>query len=249
MLARFAVVGVVAVAGSVASAAPISYGNLTGTTVSYLGITEDQSTENPALQIPLFGAPTISGNSMRFSPTSFGANSVNGVPDITDGTLTTTIQSTAGNFIPTIQFSESGDYTLLGSGTANTRVWVGLAYFVDVLEVNGAPVTVPTLSGSGVFAPLSGDYNLVNPGPTFLGLWTGGANIDVSAHLAANNISGQATRVRVTVDNQLVAVSEAGTVAFIKKKEIGGVAITVIPSPASLALVGLGGLVAARRRR
>jgi hypothetical protein len=55
--------------------------------------------------------------------------------------------------------------------------------------------------------------------------------------------------VRVVIDNQLVAVSEAGTVAFIKKKEIGGVAITVVPSPASLALVGLGGLVAARRRR
>jgi hypothetical protein len=249
MLARFAFVGVAVAAGSVAQAAPINYGNLTGTTVSYLGITEDQSTENPALQIPLFGAPTISGNSLRFSPTSFGASSVNGTPDITDGTLTTTIVASAGNFIPTIQFSESGDYSLLGTGTAATRVWVGLAFFVDVLEVNGAPATVPTLSGNGIFSPLSGDFNLVNPGPTFLGLWNGGANIDVNAHLAANGITGQATRVRVVIDNQLVAVSEAGTVAFIKKKEIGGVAITVVPSPASLALVGLGGLVAARRRR
>lgn len=249
MLARIAVLGLIATAGSQALAAPISYGNLAGTTVSYTGITEDQTTENPLLQIPLFGTPTISGNSLRFSPTSFGANSVNGIADVTDGTLRTTIVANPGNFIPTIQFNESGDYSLLGSGTAATMVRVGLAFFVDVLEVNGAPVSVPTLSGNGVFNPLTGTFTLANPGATFLGLWTGGANIDVNAHLAANGFAPQATKVRIVIDNQLVALSEAGTISYIKKKEIGGVAITVVPSPASLALLGLGGLVAGRRRR
>lgn len=249
MIARIVVVGLLAAAGSQALAAPISYGNLAGTTVTYVGISEDQTTENPLLQIPLFGTPTISGNSLRFSPTSFGATSVNGAPDITDGTLGTTIVANPGNFIPAIQFNESGDYSLLGAGTSATRVRVGLAFFVDVLEVNGVAATVPTLSGTGTFNPLSGSFDLVSPGPTFLGLWNGGANINVNAHLAANGFTGQATKVRVVIDNQLVAESELGTISYIKKKEIGGVAITVVPAPASLALVGLGGLIAGRRRR
>jgi hypothetical protein len=82
-----------------------------------------------------------------------------------------------------------------------------------------------------------------------LGLWNGGANININAHLAANGFTGQATKVRVVIDNQLIAESELGTISYIKKKEIGGVAITVVPAPASLALVGLGGLVVGRRRR
>lgn len=249
MLARFAVATLVVTAGSNALAAPISYGNLAGTTVTYLNITEDQTTENPLAQVPLFGTPTVSANSLRFSPASFGATSVNGAADITDGTLTTVIQANAGNFIPQIQFNESGDYSLIGSGTAATRVWVGLSFFVDVLEINGVAATVPTLAGTGSFSPLSGSFDLVNPGQTFLGIWNGGANINVAGYLASLGISGQATRVSVTIDNQLLATSEAGTVSFIKKKEIGGVAITVVPAPASLALLGVGGLVAGRRRR
>jgi hypothetical protein len=66
--------------------APINYGNFMGNTVMYTQVTED--TNSPGDSPPLFGAPTVSGNSLDFNPVGFDANSTGGSgPDITDGQL------------------------------------------------------------------------------------------------------------------------------------------------------------------
>lgn len=65
-----------------------------------------------------------------------------------------------------------------------------------------------------------------------------------------SNASPAWQRIHVVVDNDLIAISGAGGVAFIEKKVFGsGVSITIVPTPGSMALVAAGGLLAFRRRR
>jgi hypothetical protein len=52
------------------------------------------------------------------------------------------------------------------------------------------------------------------------------------------------------LSNELISIASAGSTASIAKKVVGGgVAVTFIPEPATLALLGMGALVAVRRRR
>jgi hypothetical protein len=238
----------VALAGAAGSAlaTPINYGDFSGTTVTYFQVTEDSATD----PTPLFGTPSIFGDSLNFNPVSFGSTASNGSSDSTDGTLTTLIQAAPGFGIPTIQFTETGDYTLGGAGGVLTSASVDLTITVQVLEVNGLPIVPVSFSQAGTFSPSSGTFDLFNDGPTFgLRTWVGSATANVSGFLTSQSITGQATRVVVTVENGLDTTSEAGTLAFIKKKQIGGVAIAVVPTPGAIALMGAGLLAASRRRR
>src|SRR5262245_6656687 len=62
--------------------ASINYGDFNGDNVKFLDVTE--SSDDP---LPLYGAPTVSGDSLSFSPQQFFAKSQFGVPvnDTTDG--------------------------------------------------------------------------------------------------------------------------------------------------------------------
>jgi hypothetical protein len=242
LLAMSAVVGV---CGSAALATPINYGDFTGTNVMFLQVTEDSTTD----ATPLFGTPLVSGDGIQFNPTSFGSFAFNGSSDLTDGTLTTMIMANPGRVIPAVTFSESGDYTLAGSGGAMTSASVALSWFVTVSEVNGSPIAPVSFSGMGTFSPSSGTFDLASDGPGAAVIWNGSAMIDIDAFLASQSISGSATKVTVTLNNALVTTSEPGTASFIKKKEFGGVAMAVVPAPATLGLLGVGLVAAGRRRR
>ena len=237
IIASTVVVGV----ASLASAA-INYGNFSGITVDYFNVTENSTTDPGAL----FGTPTLAGNGLVFNPVSFGASSINGAsPDITDGTLTATIVAKPGNFISQISIEESGDYTLFGNGTAATSVVVAAPVFFQIIEVNNAPITPTTLSGTLTMSP-SGTFSL--PGSVVGGIWTGSGVFDLDAHLAGLGIDGSATKVILSLDNALVAQSEVGTVAFIKKKTFGGTSLTIVPEPTTLGLLAGTLLLASRRR-
>lgn len=242
------VVGVTAI-GAAQAFGTITYGNFAGATVDFLGVAEASGTDPE----PLFGSPTVAGNSLNFSPTTFVSSSSNGSNDITDGTLTFRIMARPGNFIPTINFAESGDFTLFGlSGTAATNATVQAAVFITVEEVNGVALSsVVNVSGNlAMTVGAGGPGNFQLQSNAGVGqIWTGFGSFDINAALALAGISGQATKVLVSLDNTLTTQSEAGTISFIKKKDVGGTAITVVPTPGSIAVLGLAGLIAGRRRR
>jgi hypothetical protein len=238
--------GVVAVCGTTALATPINHGDRAGATVDFLQITEDSTTD--VVPPALFGSPVVAVDSLVFNPVSFGSFSTNGAFDITDGTLTTMVDARPGNTIPFVNISEKGDYTLAGAGSPGTWCSVSLALFITVYEVDGNAVTPFTQSFTATFSPNGGFYSLpANAGNAVI--WNGGVTVNMDTLVqGAGFVNGHATKAQVTIDNQLITFSEPGTISYIKKKEVGGVIITV-PTPGALALAAVGGLVATRRRR
>lgn len=227
--------------------AAINYGDFMGNTVVYTDVTEESLTD----ALPLYGAPTISGNTLDFNPVGLGASASGGSFDFTDGQLDFGIQALGGNTIPAIAFSENGDFDLGGVGTAATFVSVAATFFIDVVAVDGVPLSIPQLTATMAFVP-GGTMTL----PAYPGigqLWSGSLGINVNQWLTDNGVSFVlgATQIKVNLDNKLAAFSEDGSVAYIAKKDFKGIGITVpeVPEPSvfAIALVGAG-LCLARRK-
>lgn len=222
-----AVAGIAGVAG-VAQARPINYGNFSGTTINFFQVQEDSITD----ALPLFGAPTLAGDSLLFFPTAYASSSANGTADTTSGTLKMTITAKPGNFIKTIKVTELGDYALAGIGTAATSA-----------QVSGLLTATDLDTGDLYFDSLA-----VNPKSLFTrpldstGNWNGVTFIDVTGL--------GITSMTIVFNNNLQTTSEQGTTSFIQKKVVNGPSIKIdVPAPGATALIGLGGLVALRRRR
>jgi len=248
--------GVVAIALSLCAIAnthasySTNYGNFFGTTVSYFGVAEATTTESTSL----FKQPTISGNTLDFNPLGFGAFASGlGGFDFTDGQLDLTVKANAGNAIPTIQFSEQGDFSLVGAGTAATFVDVSATFFIDIIKVDGVAITPLSTTAAMSFSPVATGTMTLPGYPGGGQFWSGAFSFDVNAFLTANNISylSGATEIKVTLDNTLYAFSEAGTAAFIAKKDFKGLGITVpeVPEPTILTMALCGGAAMLIRSR
>jgi hypothetical protein len=225
-----------------ADAASISYGNFGPVPpgVMFLNVTESSSTD----PVPLFGPPTPFATGLDFDPMNFGAAGAGGSGDITDGQLNFTVMSPGIN---TVGVSEGGDYSLVGFGTPATSVFAGASLRVKVTHINGIDVPDINLGQSNA----SVGFNLIaNPG--VLQPWGLGTLIDVAAQLSLLGIPGKATKVEVVINDQLIALSEAASAAFIAKKEFVIDVDSEIPEPSTLALASAAlcgwGLSASRRR-
>jgi PEP-CTERM motif len=237
--------------GFAGSASAFSHPDVTTTKWSYTGITETTVdvtglglSADPAV---LFGAATNSGDVLLFSPPAFTATAANGTFDETGSQLQLMIGGNSpADIIDKITIQEFGDAVFtdpFSNGTAGTGGYLSMSGFITVLEVSGVSVAPTVIGFVGTFS-LGSTPNLVsNPGTS---LWSGTAFIDVAAVVA------NATKVMVSLDNDLWAYSETGspvgTTAKIQKKISNGVVITV-PEPGAIALLALAGLGALLRTR
>ncbi len=184
-----------------------------------------------------FGTPSRLGDSMRFTPPSFRAESLNG------GTVTVTatwlfdnVYSVGGGEIGSVLITEAGDFSITGdsSGAADT---VGVNLYTQVANNASAEVAIDikNFSASGnTFAP-----------PEPWALISTAINPSTAFTSVANNVA-------VSIQNTLSATTdELGGNAWIQKKfvvEIGTVA--PVPVPAAVWLFGsaFGVLTLVRRR-
>jgi hypothetical protein len=240
----------VVICGTASTVSAIDYGDFAGLSVSYLGVEETSVTDTP----PLFGSPSVIGNTLDFDPKGYGATSSGGAaPDLTDGQLNFGVQAADGYGITSLKFSEAGDFTVIGLGTADTYASVAAAFFVDVVEVDGVAIDPVQVTANMTFVPnASGKFELPTDEGVAL-IWKGSLSFDLNAALSDAGISYDlgATMLSVTLDNTLVAQSEAASTSFIAKKDFKVGAVTIVPEPTSLALALLGSLllVPAMRRR
>jgi hypothetical protein len=221
------------------NAAPINYGSHVGDTVEYVDVSEDSTTGD---SLPLFGAPIFSADSLDFNPVGFDAHATNGSSDSTNSILTFDVYALPGFAIRNMMFEESGDTTLAGLGTASTSTSVTAQGSIDIFEVDGVPVMVPSVPIALSFTPSAGDWNLAADaaGGPFLNVnWTGSLFLDVNQILTQQGVpfTHGATKLSISITNTLDATSETGTETTIAKKDFGGISITInIPEPGTAVL-------------
>jgi MYXO-CTERM domain-containing protein len=191
------------------------------------------SWENGGSATGLYGSPILlAGDTFVFFPSEFRAQSSNGGSASATDRLEVDLIAHAGFRFSAIMIQEYGDYGIAneGSVTASGSLTIG--------DLNNASRSVGANLDTNPGFPVSGP---VVPGAS----WTGSAAADLGSIVGASW-----TRIHLTLQNDLLAISLPGSSAYIQKSVLGGgVAMTIVPTPASLAVLGLGGLVAARRRR
>ena len=196
--------------------------------------------------VGLFGAPSVVGDSLVFSPTTFNAESVNGV-GVHTGTVTDSqsasfsfrvVAKSATTVLDGASATEAGAYSMTGVGTL-----VDVDSTMKVSDFND-PVFGPF--DTGLLAP--SDLSLVTGASE---AWNSSGGVDLSTVMwdGVNDIEVVLTNV-LTAQTML---GEAGS-AYIDKSNITiDIATTVVPVPAAVWLFGSGLLglagIAARKNK
>jgi len=232
----------------VAMAASHNFGDFLDTSVGYLQVTTASPTDPTGEP---FGTPTLSGDSLVFSPPAFAAESAGGGTDSITGSLATTVVGLEDMGISTLEVQDAGDYTLVGSGTTATNVTLSSPVTVTILAVNNLSVTPIVIPTSITFSPSSSFDLIDNPGGS---IWTGDLNVNLASAILGAGDSGTATSVNLSISDTLTASSEAGSIAQIEKKARDVISITTtvqaVPEPTSIGLLAIaGGSLLKRRRR
>lgn len=256
------------VASQAFAAMPVPYPDLVGPMFQFVGSPTFvdptynptglmQETNDDGSNTALYGPPTLSGNSLLFTPANFLAQATGAAGyDTTGAQFQVVIESVLSTaVIDAVKISEIGDTTLgiVGTGATGTLASMGGVLTITHTTAGALPVPIsicfpgpaggPCAAASGVTYTPAQFFVL----PTNLGTtsWSATTYIDVKS------IVPNATRAILSLDNDLSAFSEAGTTAKIQKKVVNGpsVIIDVIPEPGTFALVCGGLLVMSVRAR
>jgi hypothetical protein len=176
----------------------------------------------------LFGDPTlVGGDTFAFFPSNFRAESVDGVSDNVNDRVQFELIAHAGFTFDMIEINEVGDYGIAGTGEVSAT---GSLFVTDLDLFRVLDDELETTPGS--------------PITSGAGTWTGQSAVDLTMD------PPDFTHIMVVFDNNLLAISMPGSTTFIEKKVVGGaVFVSIVPSPSTLGLFGLGGLALIRRRR
>lgn len=185
----------------------------------------------------LFGSPTVVADTFFFiANQNFIAQASDGSSQITEDTLRVRVNAINGNAFSEVIFFSSGDYTLFGSGAS-----VNITGNMSVSEVGGLGrnASSPFVTTPGM--PLTG-----NDAGFTQGNWSGFSLID----FASFGIP-LVTSIDLVFTNRMVAITLPGSTAAIATlpNTQGAFSLQIIPAPGAVALLGMGGLLLARRRR
>lgn len=224
------------ISSSSPAAITFNHGTFSGDSVTFVDVTED----NGGSQTHFEDFETII-DMLAFDPVNFGVQDNDPASsDLLDSELDMMIEAHDGFAIDTVSFSESGDYTIVTEGIVGASV----PYFWEINQVDG--VAILPITGSGIDS-----FSSSTPGT---GIWSLDFAIDLTAELAAHEaINGEVgdfiTKATVVFDNGVSADGTNGGTAFIKKKRIGGLTVTVVPEPGTLVGLIVGVVAIAMRRR
>jgi hypothetical protein len=249
-LLTLATLTLTALAGFSGAANAASYGNFvdpTGT-VSYLNVQDVNG---------LFGAPSVSLDSLDFTPTTYQAQCTQCPTGVTTSDiLTLDILATSGRQIDHLQITEGLDYSIQSfdpAGFASVSVIANV--FIDIVGVNGQSVNGINANVPILLTP-SNNASVFGLGAQASGVILGNTGlIDLQQILANAGGSGEITQVRVSFDNTLQAFHQgSGGQALIRKRDADFVSLTAVgsvintPEP-STAILLMGGLALLARRR
>ncbi len=145
------------------------------------------------------------------------------------------IQSDPNTFLTQLSIIEFGDYSLAGSGNSGTQAKISGSMFIT----DQTPGHIPTVKTVSLTASPKGTFTLPSDSS---GSWSASLNLDLTGY--------EISKVMFQFNNTLQSTSQSGTTSFIEKKVVGGpsIGVMVIPEPATLCLVAVGGLGLLRRR-
>ena len=233
-----AITALLLVSMSVQAGITTYYGNFDADTVKYLDVNEDMTTGT-------YGVPSVVGDSLTFAPLGVEAfadatATTNAISSQNDAQLQFGVTAKEGQAISGLEFSELGDYSMIGAGFAFVDVTAN--FYVTIMDVDGEELqSAFTTVSSMTFTP-NADGTVNHSAPFTQGVWDGDIYLNVLSMLDAEGISSVdgVTRMSVNLDNILVAYASPSGTSLIKKKDLTGFTVTsevVIPEPASLVLI------------
>ena len=201
-------------------------------------------------KLGLFGAPSVAGNNIFFTPNNFKSESLNGAGIVTSNSTINGMQLVAKNGFRfgSIDLTEFGDY-LMRDAESFVSVSGQLRAF------DGANFAATNTSSSLLVSP-STPLNIID------GMnhdWLAIASITDSTAAKSGLVGwlSSADIVNITVENLLTAYTDPGPgpeQAFIEKKAIGvGLLVSPVPEPSMWSLLSAGlfllGMIASRRKQ